>query len=156
MNVPHRASLAAIAALAASLGCESPPPLAPGGVTAGWPVYGGEAGGSRYSPLDQINRENVRFLEEAWRIRTGDLDVDPPPPGHMGAEHKRFKRAFCAITGSMSIAGGAGEPGESSGWGKKRSAALRGGAALTTGARGSTARRGGATRLRGRGRAIQV
>ena len=73
----------AIAMIAASLGCESAPPLATGGVTAGWPVYGGDAGGSRHSPLDQINRENVRFLEEAWRIRTGDLDVDPPPPGHM-------------------------------------------------------------------------
>lgn len=76
------AGLVAIAA-AATFGCESPPPLAEGGVTAGWPVYGGDAGGSRHSPLDQINRENVRFLEEAWRIRTGDLDVDPPPPGHM-------------------------------------------------------------------------
>jgi quinoprotein glucose dehydrogenase len=73
----------AIAMIAASLGCESAPPLAAGGVTAGWPVYGGDAGGSRHSPLDQINRENVRFLKEAWRIRTGDLDADPPPPGHM-------------------------------------------------------------------------
>ena len=83
MTVPHRIPLTAIAALAALLGCESAPPLETGGVTAGWPVYGGDAGGSRYSPLDQITRENVRFLEEAWRIRTGDLDADPPPPGHM-------------------------------------------------------------------------
>jgi hypothetical protein len=33
--------------------------------------------------------------------------------GSVAAEQKRFKRASCAITGSMSIAGGAGEPGES-------------------------------------------
>ncbi len=74
---------AAIAIAAALLGCEAAPPLATGGATAGWPIYGGDAGGSRFSPLDQISRENVRLLEEAWRIRTGDLDVEPPPPGHM-------------------------------------------------------------------------
>jgi quinoprotein glucose dehydrogenase len=83
MRPHHPIGFAAIAAMATLLGCESPPPRAAGGVTAGWPVYGGDAGGSRYSPLDQISRENVRFLEEAWRIRTGDLDADPPPPGHM-------------------------------------------------------------------------
>ena len=37
----------------------------------------------RWSALDQIDRSNVAHLEEAWRIRTGDLDVVPPPPGHM-------------------------------------------------------------------------
>jgi quinoprotein glucose dehydrogenase len=80
---PRSVALVGIAT-AVLFGCrESAPPLVPGGITAGWPVYGGDAGGSRHSPLDQINRENVRFLEEAWRIRTGDLDVDPPPPGHM-------------------------------------------------------------------------
>lgn len=78
--------LAALASVATLAGCDSPPPLAAGGVTAGWPVYGGDAGGSRYSPLDQISRANVRFLKEAWRIRTGDLDVEPPPPGHMAFE----------------------------------------------------------------------
>jgi quinoprotein glucose dehydrogenase len=48
-----------------------------------WPVYGGDAGGTRYSPLADVTRENVGTLREAWRIRTGDLDADPPPPGHM-------------------------------------------------------------------------
>jgi quinoprotein glucose dehydrogenase len=52
--------------------------------TAGdWPVYGHDAGGSRFSPLGAITRANVANLREAWRIRTGDLDVVPPPPGHM-------------------------------------------------------------------------
>jgi quinoprotein glucose dehydrogenase len=48
-----------------------------------WPVYGGDAEGRRWSPLADVTRENVTRLREAWRIRTGDLDVDPPPPGHM-------------------------------------------------------------------------
>ena len=39
---------------------------------ASWAVYGGDAGGSRYSPLDLINRENVRELEVAWTAQTGD------------------------------------------------------------------------------------
>ena len=82
MTAPRPATLA-VMTVATLLGCESPPPLEPGGITAGWPVYAADAGGSRHSPLDQINRDNVRFLKEAWRIRTGDLDAEPPPPGHM-------------------------------------------------------------------------
>ncbi len=38
-----------------------------------WPVYGGDAASSRYSDLDQINRDNVRQLKVAWIHRTGDL-----------------------------------------------------------------------------------
>ena len=41
--------------------------------TAGWPAYGGDAGGQRHSPLDQITPENVDDLEVAWTYRTGDL-----------------------------------------------------------------------------------
>jgi quinoprotein glucose dehydrogenase len=48
-----------------------------------WPVYAGDALGSRYSALDQIDRGNVARLERAWSIRTGDLDAEPGPPGHM-------------------------------------------------------------------------
>lgn len=36
-----------------------------------WPSYGNDPGGSRYSPLDQINAENVAGLEVAWTYRTG-------------------------------------------------------------------------------------
>jgi len=38
-----------------------------------WPTYGGDAGGSRYSPLDQIRASNVGDLEVAWTFRTGEL-----------------------------------------------------------------------------------
>jgi len=38
----------------------------------GWPEHGGDPGGARFSPLDQINRDNVRDLEVAWSFRTGD------------------------------------------------------------------------------------
>jgi quinoprotein glucose dehydrogenase len=38
----------------------------------GWPAYGGDAGGSRYSPLTQINAQNVGELKVAWTFRTGE------------------------------------------------------------------------------------
>ncbi len=40
---------------------------------AGWPAYGGDAGGTRYSPLTQITPANVAGLEVAWTFRTGEL-----------------------------------------------------------------------------------
>jgi membrane-bound PQQ-dependent dehydrogenase (glucose/quinate/shikimate family) len=36
-----------------------------------WPSYGNTAGGTRYSPLTQINAGNVADLEVAWIYRTG-------------------------------------------------------------------------------------
>ena len=35
-----------------------------------WPSYGNTLGGSRYSPVDQINRDNGGSLEVAWTYRT--------------------------------------------------------------------------------------
>jgi quinoprotein glucose dehydrogenase len=37
-----------------------------------WPYYGGDQGGTKYSPLTQINRDTVRQLEQAWEWRTGE------------------------------------------------------------------------------------
>ena len=39
----------------------------------GWPAYGGDAGGTRYSPLTQITPANVGQLRVAWTFRTGEL-----------------------------------------------------------------------------------
>jgi quinoprotein glucose dehydrogenase len=41
-----------------------------------WPAYGGDAGGTRYSPLADITRENVSRLTVAWTYRTGELGRD--------------------------------------------------------------------------------
>jgi len=38
-----------------------------------WPVYGGDPGGARFSPLAQIDRHNVSRLKVAWTFRTGDV-----------------------------------------------------------------------------------
>src|SRR5215470_17638981 len=42
-----------------------------------WPAYGGDPGGSRFSPAAQINRANVAQLKVAWTFRTGALPHDP-------------------------------------------------------------------------------
>ena len=39
-----------------------------------WTAYGRDAGGSRYSPLDQITSANITQLREAWRFRTGEAE----------------------------------------------------------------------------------
>ena len=44
-----------------------------------WQAYGRTEYGDRYSPLRQITPNNVHKLEEAWRIRTGDLPTDNDP-----------------------------------------------------------------------------
>ncbi|MBV6418307.1 MAG: Quinoprotein glucose dehydrogenase [Steroidobacteraceae bacterium] len=38
-----------------------------------WGHYGGDSFGQRYSPLHEINRDNVAKLEVAWTYRTGEL-----------------------------------------------------------------------------------
>jgi quinoprotein glucose dehydrogenase len=38
-----------------------------------WPAYGHDAGGTRYSPLKQITRENVGKLKAVWTYHTGAL-----------------------------------------------------------------------------------
>lgn len=41
--------------------------------TAEWLDYGNDRGGMRYSPLTQIDKNNVKHLREAWVYRTGDV-----------------------------------------------------------------------------------
>lgn len=43
-----------------------------------WEHWGGDRGGMRFSPLDQITPANVGNLVRAWEFRTGDLDSRAP------------------------------------------------------------------------------
>jgi quinoprotein glucose dehydrogenase len=49
-------------------------------VSGEWPVYGGDAGGAKYSPLAAIHRGNAARLRIAWTFRTGDM-YDPQGKG---------------------------------------------------------------------------
>lgn len=51
-----------------------------------WPAYGGSDAAQRYSPLNQINKDNVGQLQRAWTFRTGDL-----PGERWGAETTPLK-----------------------------------------------------------------
>ncbi|MEX0733640.1 MAG: pyrroloquinoline quinone-dependent dehydrogenase [Steroidobacteraceae bacterium] len=45
-------------------------------MTGDWPAYGRDPGGTRYSPLTDINRSNIKSLEVAWTFRTGHLGIE--------------------------------------------------------------------------------
>jgi quinate dehydrogenase (quinone) len=47
-----------------------------------WRHWGNTVGGTRFGPLDQINKSNVDKLEVAWTFRTGDI----PQSNGFGAE----------------------------------------------------------------------
>jgi quinoprotein glucose dehydrogenase len=66
------------------------------GTTADWPYYGGDAGGSRYSPLTQIDRSNVAQLKIAWEYHTGDVSY--------GSDNRRkseFETTPIVVSGTM-------------------------------------------------------
>ena len=42
-----------------------------------WPTYGGTLASTRYSPLDQITKDNFNKLEVAWRFKTDALGPRP-------------------------------------------------------------------------------
>ena len=48
------------------------------GATKGeWRYYGGDAGSTKYSPLEQINASNVKQLEIAWRWKAENFGPRP-------------------------------------------------------------------------------
>ena len=52
-----------------------------------WPNYGNDPAGMRYSPLTQINRENVTKLKVAWVFHTGDMSDGKDSQGCGGRVH---------------------------------------------------------------------
>ena len=42
-----------------------------------WRYWGGDEGSSRYSPLDQINADNVAELEVVWRWKAANYGPKP-------------------------------------------------------------------------------
>jgi hypothetical protein len=70
-----RLSLAVVWVLAGSLAAQAPPPApAPAGE---WRADHGDNRSVRYSPLDQITRENVSGLRVAWEPDLGPIGPQP-------------------------------------------------------------------------------
>jgi quinoprotein glucose dehydrogenase len=59
-----------------------------------WPAYGGTHRALRYSPLEQITKDNVAGLEKIWEFRTGDLPQDDEPFGNQNTPVKVGDRLY--------------------------------------------------------------
>lgn len=79
--------LAALACAALLLACGSDTPATPTvalpdallATHSGWPHYGGDLGGTRFSAQDQITPANVDQLQLAWTYNSGDLAPETFP-----------------------------------------------------------------------------
>jgi quinoprotein glucose dehydrogenase len=68
-----RSTLATLVMLSLFTACQAEPAAEAGSPVAGWPTYGNDPGGTRYSPLTQIRRDNVSQLQVAWTYRSGEV-----------------------------------------------------------------------------------
>ena len=62
----------------------------------GWSAYGHDPGGTRYSPLKQITRENVARLKVAWTYHTGALQ-----PETLSNEKAAFEATPILVDGTL-------------------------------------------------------
>jgi quinoprotein glucose dehydrogenase len=83
-------------ALCAALACGAPEAPDASGPVAEWPFYGGDAAGTRYSPLTQIAPANVRRLEVAWVHHSGDFS-----PGVDGRDKTAFEASPLVVDGTL-------------------------------------------------------
>jgi quinoprotein glucose dehydrogenase len=69
-----------------------------GGV-ADWPQYGRDQEGTRYTPLQQIDRDNVAYLKKAWEYHTGDFS-----DGSDGRPETTFQATPILVDGVLYLA----------------------------------------------------
>jgi quinoprotein glucose dehydrogenase len=72
--------------------------LSSGGI-ANWPQYGRNQEGTRYTPLNQINRHNVAYLRKAWEYHTGDFS-----DGSDGRPETTFQATPILVDGVLYLA----------------------------------------------------
>ena len=63
-----------------------------------WPMFGHDAGGTRYSPLKQINTANVAKLQPAWTFHTGRPGSEATPVVVGGVMYLTSPNGIFAIT----------------------------------------------------------
>jgi alcohol dehydrogenase (cytochrome c) len=64
-----------------------------------WLTYYGAYDGQRYSPLDQINTENVKLLKPEWMFQCGSVGL------HSGASTYSFEASPLVVDGVMFVSG---------------------------------------------------
>ena len=109
----RRKGVAVVVLLAAIFGtCNEAYPQTPSAARAktqtslDWPVYGGQAAGDHYSGLSQINRNNVRNLQAAWKFDAGEeggLETSPIVVGRVLYAYTATQKviALDAASGSL-------------------------------------------------------
>jgi quinoprotein glucose dehydrogenase len=95
VRIQRLAVLAVSAAIAALVACADPD-VDYSGAVAQWPEYGGDKGGTRYSPLTQITPQNIDSLELAWEYRHGDIS-----DGSDGTTRTSFNATPLVVDGKM-------------------------------------------------------
>ena len=80
----------------AAISAQNAPRPTPSTAQGEWPTYGGDLAASKYSPLDQINRDNFAKLKVAWRTKSPDavLSLSLPGGGEWTAD---FKQVFAEL-----------------------------------------------------------
>src|SRR5262245_22224774 len=73
------------------------------GATTGWPTYGGDAGSTKYAPLDQITRENVKQLRVAWKWESPDNAIIAANRGGLPSFPAAFKSTPIMVNGVLYI-----------------------------------------------------
>lgn len=63
-----------------------------------WPNYANQAGGMRFSPLDEVNTKNVGRLTVAWEFHTGDISR-----GEKGRQKSSFESTPIVVEGTMYV-----------------------------------------------------
>src|SRR5215216_8194258 len=69
------------------------------GSVSDWPNYGRDESGTRYAPTNQINRNNVAYLEQAWEYHTGDFS-----DGSDGRPETTFQATPIVVDGILYLA----------------------------------------------------
>ena len=78
-----------LAVVVAAAGLLGSPALAQRGTQDGeWPNFAGNREGMKYSPLDQITKDNVDDLEVAWRWPTADRELQASNPAWRGGRYE--------------------------------------------------------------------
>lgn len=79
MSIRYWCALCAVLLLGACSRPQSPISPMPAGVNGGWPEPSGSKGGGQYSPLEQINRDNLGRLRVLWTYDSPDAAAGQPP-----------------------------------------------------------------------------
>ncbi len=77
LRVLSRPAAIGLALVAAIAGASQALHAQRGAANGEWRHFGGDAGGTKYAPLDQITRENFPTLKVAWRFKTENFGPKP-------------------------------------------------------------------------------